>query len=385
MIDIQHNTRNFDDDDDDKNSSALRLSCFAHTLQLSIRDGLKKASHVPKVLAKCQALAKFSHKSTKIADMLDQLNKHVNKSNVTRWNSEYLLIKSILSLGKIDADTITSLMDNPVKFSNNDFIILEEIVTILDPFYEISIKCQAEAVVTASLVVPSVVHLITHLRDIKRDVKFCGRLAQQLQSSLEKRFCGIMDRLNQADVIDDQHYGDPLYFIAAVLDPAFKFFWLRDLQLSVQMENRLKQHIIQLIVDEMNKEPNLSPGHLDRISPARTSASSASTPKAKRRKLFDYDDVNSSDLNEPNALDPVVELDAYLNDPVRLLFSDYWHRSQLSILKRLITRIFSVQASSAPIERVFSHAGLILTPKRTNMNEQMLRDLVFLRVNQSLL
>lgn len=259
--------------------------------------------------------------------MLDQLNKHINKSNVTRWNSEYLLIKSILSLGKIDADTVTSLMDNPVKFSNNDFIILEEIVTILDPFYGISIKCQAEAAVTASLVVPSVVHLITHLRDIKRDVKFCGRLAQQLQSSLEKRFCGIMDRLNQVDVIDDQRYGDPLYFIAAVLDPAFKFFWLRDLQLSDQMENRLKQHIIQLIVDEMNKEPNLSPGHFDRISPARTSAS---TPKAKRRKLFDYDDVNSSDLNESNALDPVVELDAYLNDPVRLPLSDYWHPLLLS-------------------------------------------------------
>ncbi|CAF1473290.1 unnamed protein product [Adineta ricciae] len=202
----------------------LGLSCFAHTLQLSVKDGLQKASHVPKVLAKCQALAKFSHKSTKIADTLDQLNKHMNKSNVTRWNSEYLLIKSILSLGKNDADSITPLMDSPVKFSNNDFIVLEEIVIVLDPFYEIPIKCQAEAAVAASLVVPSVVHLITHLRDIKSEVKFCGPLVQQLQSSLEKRFCGIMKRLNQADAINDENYGDPVYFMAAVLDPAFKFF-----------------------------------------------------------------------------------------------------------------------------------------------------------------
>ncbi len=40
---------------------------------------------------------------------------------------------------------------------------------------------------------------------------------------------------------------------------------------------------------------------------------------------------------------------------------------------------------SAPIERVFSHAGLILSSRRTNMNEDLFRNLVLLRVNQHLL
>ncbi|CAF1652580.1 unnamed protein product, partial [Adineta ricciae] len=80
------------------------------------------------------------------------------------------------------------------------------------------------------------------------------------------------------------------------------------------MENRLKQHIIQLIIDEMNKEAIVSPRHFNRISPTRASTCSSSTLKAKRRKLFDYDNVNDADLSEPNTLDPVVELDAYLND-----------------------------------------------------------------------
>jgi hypothetical protein len=114
------------------NPSDVRLSCFAHTLQLCVRDGLKNASYVPKLLGKCQALAKFSHKSSKAADLLDQLNKHINKMNVTRWNSEYMLIKSISSVGKNDLELIASLMDNPVKFSNNDFIALEEIIHILE-------------------------------------------------------------------------------------------------------------------------------------------------------------------------------------------------------------------------------------------------------------
>ncbi len=128
--------------------------------------------------------------------------------------------------------------------SNNDLIILEELVNILDPFYEISNKCPAELAVTASLAVPSIVHLFTHLRDIKEDISFSGKFVQQLQGSIEIRFSGIIRRLNEIDVIDNDHYGDTLYFMATVLDPAFKFFWLRDLKLPAQMENRFKQNII---------------------------------------------------------------------------------------------------------------------------------------------
>ncbi len=89
------------------------------------------------------------------------------------------------------------------------------------------------------------------------------------------------------------------------------------------------------------------------------------------------------DSNESTTLDPAVELNAYLNDPIRTKLSYYWFHSQLKILKKLVVRLFSVQASSAPIERAFSHAGLILSSRRTNMTEHLFRDLVFLRVNQN--
>lgn len=67
-------------------------------------------------------------------------------------------------------------------------MILEELVSILEPFYEISIKCQQETIVTASLVVPAVVCLLTHLRDVKENVSYCTKLVNQLQSSIEIRF-----------------------------------------------------------------------------------------------------------------------------------------------------------------------------------------------------
>jgi hAT family C-terminal dimerisation region len=378
-----------DEFDDDGNPYDVRLSCFAHTLQLCIRDGLKNATYVPKLLSKCKALAKFSHKYCKVADLFEQMNKQIHKSNVTRWNSEFMLIKSIVSLGKGDLDVIVSSMENPIKFSNNDFVLLGEIIEILDPFCEISIKCQADTVVTASLVVPSIVHLLSHLRDMKEGVKFCAKLIQQLQSSITKRFSGITDRLQLVDVAASAPYGDPLYFIAAVLDPSFKFYWIKDLQLSPHAENCLKQNVIRLIIDEVNNDLNAYPVALNKSSDSSASSASlssfSSTPKPKRRRLFHYDDGNDTALDDTTALDPAVELDGFLSDPVRTRFSDYWYKSPLNILKKLVKRVFTVQASSAPIERVFSQAGLICSPRRTNIGTDLFHDLVFLRVNQDLL
>ncbi|CAF4692053.1 unnamed protein product, partial [Rotaria magnacalcarata] len=46
---------------------------------------------------------------------------------MTRWSSEYLLIKSIIGLGKKSINEITDVIDdNGLKFSNDDFVILQE-------------------------------------------------------------------------------------------------------------------------------------------------------------------------------------------------------------------------------------------------------------------
>jgi hypothetical protein len=275
--------------------------------------------------------------------------------------------------------------------------MLQEMIDILEPFYEISIKCQAEMIVTASLVVPSIVHLITHLRDMKEttNLLFSTKLVEQLQSSIEKRFAGIIHRLNQVDVEQNDPFNDPLYFMATLLDPSFKFFWIRDLKLPANVENRLKQSVIQLILDEISKDSTTPSTQLhDSTSSSSTTTTTTTTTTTlclsstskvvKRRKLFIYNDSND-DSNHILPLNPATELEAYLNDPVRSRFAEYWFHSQMSLLKKLVIRLFSVQASSAPIERVFSHAGLILSSRRTNMSEHLLKDLIFLRVNQNLL
>ena len=71
-------------------------------------------------------------------------------------------------------------MDYSIQFSNNDLMILEELINILEPFYKVAIRCQQETIVTANLVIPAVVHLLAHLRDVKENVSCCAKLVNQL-------------------------------------------------------------------------------------------------------------------------------------------------------------------------------------------------------------
>jgi hypothetical protein len=82
------------------------------------------------------------------------------------------------------------------------------------------------------------------------------------------------------------------------------------------MENRLKQNVIQIIIDEMNKNPTTSNKSNGMNYSLTASSSSTSTPKNKCRKLFNYDASTAGDSNGSLTFDPAVELDAYLNDPV---------------------------------------------------------------------
>ena len=44
-------------------------------------------------------------------------------------------------------------------------------------------------------------------------------------------------------------------------------------------------------------------------------------------------------------------------------------------------KVQSVPATSAPVERVFSHGGIIMRPHRARLNDPMLSNIVFLKCN----
>ena len=104
----------------------------------------------------------------------------------------------------------------------------------------------------------------------------------------------------------------------------------------------------------------------------------------KKRKLFQYDE-HDGPFSSNAELNPIDELNLYLNNSNHISSLLSWKSSSLRPLAAVVKRVFSVQASSAPIERVFSQSGLLMSPRRTSMGDELFGSLVFLRMNQHLL
>jgi len=62
---------------------------------------------------------------------------------------------------------------------------------------------------------------------------------------------------------------------------------------------------------------------------------------------------------------------------------EFWHnrRKELPNLFKLAMKVHSVPATSATLERVFSHGGIIMIPHRARMGDKTLSNIIFLKRN----
>ena len=79
--------------------------CFAHTLQLVVKDGLKEAGALTKVIAKASKVVTYVRKSTIATDLLEGEGR-LQAANATRWNSEVKMIRSVLKISQQKLDQL---------------------------------------------------------------------------------------------------------------------------------------------------------------------------------------------------------------------------------------------------------------------------------------
>jgi len=317
--------------------------CFAHTLQLVIKDALKSSSDVRNLIATVASIVSFVRKSSIAADILEG-EPRPQMANSTRWNSQLMMIRSIL---KIDRDKLDSL--ETTKLTSRNRLMIEDLITILTPFEEVTNEIQGEKVVTVSLVIPAILGLQTAL-----DVSEYHQLfVNELKRSLERRM---------------QHYLENLqYQRATILDPRIKFQCFRSEQISI-----LKEDLINLM-NGLNLPNAIGfPGR-----------SSGPIPK-KKSCIFYF-------LNEQNiTLSPAArEIDCYISETYCHPDSnplEFWKSNEEKFprLSKLAQYYFCTPASSAPVERTFSIGGKIFRPERCNLTDDNFETLMFIKCNQSM-
>ena len=442
--DVSSSTAEFDIDesfDADVNSStALRIPCFAHTIQLCVRDGLKAASKtVCNALSKAAQIVKRSHTSTKLASRFDQLNISIPAPCATRWNSQYDSIARLLEINTNDMNRALkecgfdhgilsasefrflflrhyhSIRANGICATlfivSEETIILTEFVNLLELLAQATTQTQSTYYPSISLVVPCLLSIHTDLNEELRrrsNLRYTSSIAEELISSLHGRFGGLLEKfgvkisggVKKRSTFD--LYGDQIFPVATFLDGKFKLHWLN----SLSMNDAEKQAVIDTLkrnvregvfaIERQAKANNqrgdcstLNTDSIDHCNNAMASVT-VDSPSPKRKSLFEYlanEQLPKRTKTESSRFDTDVdeEIIIYLKDDsqdCKLLFkkSDLYPR-----LAQLAEQVLCVPATSAAVERTFSQSGFLMRPHRSAMTKSTLSRLTLLKCNAWLL
>ena len=336
---------------DDLFQDQFRRPCSIHTIQLLVKDCLEAIpAKYKQVIEKAKAVCRKQHMSTKISEAMSA---QLPAPGETRWNGQYRLLVKIEENWEDVKQKIGLFVDSDIPF-------LRSIIKFLKPFYDLTKRLEYEKISTVQDVIPL-------LCKLERDITNCGMPAPFVQDclhALERRFGFICE--------------DPHLLSATVLS-SHGFKWL----------NIAREKNVFLKFDTQDKLLSVIKGYLGNLIDEATADLIDRTSTAERpakfqkvsESLFGYEEVPEND----EAVNWAITFDQHLLRTTSLSTtvdaSAYWLSQPKSALQKVALMILAVPASSAPVERIFSHAGLVCSPKRTSMKDDLLAALVKAKYN----
>ncbi|CAF4362491.1 unnamed protein product [Didymodactylos carnosus] len=275
--------------------------------------------------------------------------------------------------------------------SSTDKTVLMEFIQLLELFEEATIDAQGENHATISCVAPCILSIVHSLNSKKCD--HLENMRVSLLSSMKARFSGLL-RQFAIDVPNDQYvmaerFADPIFLLTPTLDARFKFHWLNDIGLLDDIKRNIVEKIKKLIslVDSQDTRRDIEKETLTDTNKEQQTSDAAYSPvcgKRKLSKLFPYlENPSKRILNIKSTVSEELEnfgkeqrMD---NDLILTKHQSYPHLSKLAL------KYFTVPATSAPIERIFSQSGFIIRPHRSKLSASTLCVLTFLKCNNDLL
>lgn len=192
------------------------LPCMAHTLQLAVNGGALSQRCISEALAVGRRLVGHFKHSQLACRHLEDLQKEfgvavkkLQQDVSTRWNSTFYMMQSLVEqkrpLTAYAADH--ELPDLPAMLTASQWGIMEKMITLLQPFEQLTRKISC-AQATAADVIPGVVSLLRLLGkedDSNTGVKTAKRI---LLEAVHDRFKSVQS--------------EPLYAIATMVDARYK-------------------------------------------------------------------------------------------------------------------------------------------------------------------
>nr|XP_023675014.1 zinc finger BED domain-containing protein 4-like isoform X1 [Paramormyrops kingsleyae] len=330
---------------------AHRIDCFARSLGLCVREGLRTSPQLSIALTKAACLYNYVT-ATVAPEKLGQAygtDDPVIRDALNRergWNCQLKTVRRLLESAEFLEDVVDR---HDLTLTSFEKAVLRELVEVLEPFEEATDMVQGDKHVSISLAVPCVLGLRKHLSETA--TRQCTGILVGLAQSLDRRLSGILE--------------DPLYVTATALDPQFKLTWSSDTERHRQV---LLKEVAKHIQVRSPQEPSQEP----------------TPPPSKRSKLFSF--IKQRPASQAKSIEQ--ELATYLlEEPTEEDSLHYWKRKATDFpqLSQVAKKVFTVPATTTPVENIFKNLGKILRPERCRLLPKNLETLIYLKANYRLL
>ena len=281
----------------------------------------------------------------------------LKKDCPTRWNSLMITLDSLLKNRELIERCLTRLRKFDMIPSLETWITMEELVTFLRVFQKATALLSGSEYTTSSIALLLRAEIMSALKPCSSDGTVLSELKRNLMGGLNHRF-----------PISEIHV------CAAILDPS-----QRHLQVVQDFLNEREMSGVQFLTNVMDKYGVVEFAN-SAESAEQCDGNSSEPPwkKAKHELLVKHQAMRSNDreIQQYRCLSMQADQDLL-----------HWWKQQENTFPRLSALahgILSVPATSAPSERVFSIAGLVLQAKRSNLAPNKVNKVVFVHNNAHL-
>jgi hypothetical protein len=354
-----------------RDAPVKHATCFAHTIQLVIKDAILSQRYVADILTISRNIVGHFKHSTSASSRLHELQLELNIKIVqlvqdvpTRWNSVFYMLQRLLEQRR--AVTLYCAETGAVtNLDPNQWVIAESLISLLTPFEEIT-RDISNARASISMVIPAVKDISTILGNVDNSSGVKTTKAELLQS-LNRRLGSLES--------------STLFSIATVLDPRFK---LRCFTTEGSKANAKASLFVAC--EQLSKPLQLQ------------STNSYKEPEAKKQRISDHSPWASLDEilsitphdNQVTASIIETELSTYLAEGLLPRKEDpflWWKLNQhrLPTMASMALVYLASPPTSVPSERVFSTAGDIITDHRSRLLPENAEKLILLKFNLHLL
>lgn len=353
------------------------FGCYAHTINLIVRDGLKI---VEPIISKLRTLVGHFKRSSTAMAKLQEIQKQLGKSPlkllqdvVTRWNSTYYMVERIIELEEPLRTTMALLNSTNLPIiSVEEWQLLSDIKNVLQPMEEVTKIICGQSYVTLS----SVIILTKGLENIYISMKHKDNNPPIIQNIVTTILDGISTRLGDLE-------NSQTLLISTFLDPRFKNVGFS----SANVAERAKKLVTNLVSSKVNEMSvqNKSSASEDKNN----DKDKVETPLQKTSVwgLFDTKAASTSTKSVSSATSrAIIEVQRYVEEELLERDKDplqWWKQYSYNFpyLSKVVQEKFGVVATSVPCERVFSKSGQLISERRSRLSSDKVKKIMFLNVN----